>query len=322
MIENRSTIIYMTKQRKIIGSILVVLILVVGYEYVEKDSTLDIGDTYLFTCKDKKTIVATFYPKNDTEVSLDLSDGRSMKLPHVISASGARYANKDESIVFWNKGNTAFINEGTSTTYKECITREPNPLGSSTPSTVKGTVNDGLYGYANAEYGFTMRFPPEVRNQNSFSTFYILGNNWRVNPSQANQGKPVVSFVIKQIDQGSVATGKAYPLFFDAEVRVGVSTNVKLCYEKDAGYANQKVTDVNINGVMFKKFSFSDAAMMKYIQGESYRTIHDNKCYVLEQLKEGSNYRDPSMTAGLSDSTLNAYYNVGETIIKTFKFTK
>ena len=30
----------------------------------------------------------------------------------MMSGSGARYANKDESFVFWNKGNTAFITEG------------------------------------------------------------------------------------------------------------------------------------------------------------------------------------------------------------------
>jgi membrane-bound inhibitor of C-type lysozyme len=29
-----------------------------------------------------------------------------------MSGSGARYANADESFVFWNKGDTAFITEG------------------------------------------------------------------------------------------------------------------------------------------------------------------------------------------------------------------
>jgi len=38
-----------------------------------------------------------------------------------ISASGARYANTDESIVFWNKGDTAFIQEGDVTTYENCV---------------------------------------------------------------------------------------------------------------------------------------------------------------------------------------------------------
>ncbi len=43
-----------------------------------------------------------------------------MSLPQVLSGSGARYANFDESFVFWNKGDTAFITEGGKTTFKDC----------------------------------------------------------------------------------------------------------------------------------------------------------------------------------------------------------
>ncbi|MCX6702673.1 MAG: MliC family protein [Candidatus Wolfebacteria bacterium] len=62
-----------------------------------------------FKCDDKKSIFTIFYPKNDTRVDIILSDGRKMSVPRAISASGARYANADESFVFWNKGDTAFI---------------------------------------------------------------------------------------------------------------------------------------------------------------------------------------------------------------------
>jgi membrane-bound inhibitor of C-type lysozyme len=78
--------------------------------------------TAVFTCKDGKTIEATFYAD---AVDLKLSDGRSMKVPQAMSGSGARYANRDESFVFWNKGNTAFITEGKdgSETYTDCVTK-------------------------------------------------------------------------------------------------------------------------------------------------------------------------------------------------------
>jgi membrane-bound inhibitor of C-type lysozyme len=56
-------------------------------------------------------------------VRLALSDGRKVTLPQAMSGSGARYANADESIVFWNKGNTAFIEEKGKTTYEGCATR-------------------------------------------------------------------------------------------------------------------------------------------------------------------------------------------------------
>jgi membrane-bound inhibitor of C-type lysozyme len=62
-----------------------------------------------FKCADDKTIDAVFYPE---KVDLRLSDGRTMELPQTMSGSGARYAAADDSIVFWNKGDTAFITEG------------------------------------------------------------------------------------------------------------------------------------------------------------------------------------------------------------------
>jgi len=73
-----------------------------------------------FKCAEGKSINATFY---DDSVGLKLSDGRAMKLPQVISGSGARYANEDESFVFWNKGDTAFVTEGTDDkmTFKDCV---------------------------------------------------------------------------------------------------------------------------------------------------------------------------------------------------------
>ena len=74
-----------------------------------------------FKCEDGKSIAATFYAD---EVDLKLSDGRSMKVPQAMSGSGARYANKDETFVFWNKGDTAFVTEGKdeAMTYSDCVT--------------------------------------------------------------------------------------------------------------------------------------------------------------------------------------------------------
>lgn len=71
-----------------------------------------------FACANGTHIDARFI---DEAVELTLSDGRSETLPRAISASGARYANADESLVFWNKGDTAFIQEGDATTYRDCV---------------------------------------------------------------------------------------------------------------------------------------------------------------------------------------------------------
>lgn len=76
-----------------------------------------------FACSGGKSIDATFVKGPTSSVKLVLSDGRRLSLPHAMSGSGARYANRDESIVFWNKGDTAFIDEKGKTTYEGCATK-------------------------------------------------------------------------------------------------------------------------------------------------------------------------------------------------------
>lgn len=75
-----------------------------------------------FGCANDKTVYAKFYAH---KVDLDLSDGRKVTIPQIVSASGARYANTDESFVFWNKGDTATIEEksagGMLTTFESCV---------------------------------------------------------------------------------------------------------------------------------------------------------------------------------------------------------
>ena len=73
-----------------------------------------------YACADDKTIEATYFPD---KVDLILSDGRSISLPQAMSGSGIRYADADESFVFWSKGDTAFATEGdpNTPTFADCL---------------------------------------------------------------------------------------------------------------------------------------------------------------------------------------------------------
>lgn len=86
-----------------------------------------------YACAEGKAVEAKYFDKGvDVEVapgempvptgsvSIKLSDGRKMTLPQTISASGIRYANEDESIIFWSKGTSAFMMENDVETYSEC----------------------------------------------------------------------------------------------------------------------------------------------------------------------------------------------------------
>lgn len=71
-----------------------------------------------FNCEDGKTINAVFF---DDKVELTLSEGSSLLLLRALSGSGSRYTNTGETYIFWNKGDTAFLEEGSETTYNNCV---------------------------------------------------------------------------------------------------------------------------------------------------------------------------------------------------------
>ena len=73
-----------------------------------------------FACAEGRSIDATFIHTGASRVQLAFSDGRRMTLPQAVSADGGRYADKAESIVFWNKGQGAFFEENGRTTYADC----------------------------------------------------------------------------------------------------------------------------------------------------------------------------------------------------------
>lgn len=78
--------------------------------------------TAVFACPAGKSIRATFHLPADEAVELVLSDGRRLTLAHAPSASGARYADPADRLVFWSKGNTAFLEEDGRVTYRDCRT--------------------------------------------------------------------------------------------------------------------------------------------------------------------------------------------------------
>jgi hypothetical protein len=188
--------------------------------------------------------------------------------------------------------------------------------GTGTGSTNLGQV------YSNSTYNFTISFPKGLHAGN-YDNFHELNqNDWRFQASMQYRGTPVVAIPVIEVDHGGVATNQPYPLFYTAQVRVGVSTDTANCYVKNEGYTNQTITNVAIGGVTWKRFDYSDAATMKYIRGSDYRTIHNNKCYVIEQIENGSNYTDPTMKGGYTDAQLKAFYDQTTAIAKTFRFTK
>lgn len=129
------------KKRPIFIFLILVAIISIGAWYVNKKgdenlpgSQLTLISEVTYVCDNNKTIQAAFYegefipvepgepPIPSGEAKIVLSDGRSLDLPQTISASGVRYANSDESFIFWIKGENAMVLEGgAEKDFKGCV---------------------------------------------------------------------------------------------------------------------------------------------------------------------------------------------------------
>ncbi len=138
-----------------------------------------------YSCDAGKTIAATFYTGTSTSpvatntpltpngsVALALSDGRNMTLPQTISGSGTRFANANESVVFWSKGNTAFITEGTGSTsvqtFANCVAI----------SNLSGQESWNVF--ASPSLGYSIKYPSGFTATTSYS-YQALGPGKAIN---------------------------------------------------------------------------------------------------------------------------------------------
>ena len=128
----------MSKFTKIIEILCIIIVagavifLVLHYRKAPEATEQPIA-TALYSCNGNKIITAEYYqgdspkavegqpPVPTGSVKLAFGD-KNMTLAQTISADGARYANTDESFVFWSKGNGAMVLEiGEEKNYKGCI---------------------------------------------------------------------------------------------------------------------------------------------------------------------------------------------------------
>lgn len=128
-----------------------------------------------YQCADGHTVQAVFMtrgplpavvpgqpPVSNAYVSLNLDDALGVTLPQAISADGSRYANPDESLVFWSKGNGALVLEnGKESTYQNCIVVSEDP--GSLPSV-----------YLDATNNFTLRYKAGYTVDDTY-TYDLLG---------------------------------------------------------------------------------------------------------------------------------------------------
>ncbi|MBU0750309.1 MliC family protein [Patescibacteria group bacterium] len=135
----------LTELQKTIGSILILgivsaaIVLLLGFFPIDRAiaptgeaqgnaATQLVGETVTisYSCADDRSFVARIELKpeatyeNPGHAELLGSDGSTLLLTQAIAASGARYTNEDESIVYWIKGSGSFIQQNGETVYADC----------------------------------------------------------------------------------------------------------------------------------------------------------------------------------------------------------
>ena len=71
-----------------------------------------------FRCPDGQTVLAQFQLPEDQFVSVRFA-GRDLRLPHVLSGSGARYS--DGKTTFWNRGRSVLMEVDDKIVVQDCM---------------------------------------------------------------------------------------------------------------------------------------------------------------------------------------------------------
>lgn len=223
------------------------------------------GVENLFSCANEKTVLATF-SNNPDAVFIKLIDGRSFTLPRAISGSGARYANSDESLVFWNKGNTAFVTENGVDVYTSCVLIAPD--------------SGGLARYLTDSSGdFSVRYPADY-TLNAAYKYDGLG------PDKTIGG-------IKLTIASTTAEGTNLSSY-DTGVSIEKISDVKNCSASLFLYPDErlKVSTTTDGNVTYSVASTTGVGLGNYYEETVFAVADTNPCVAVRYLVHSTNIQN------------------------------
>lgn len=176
-------------------------------------------------------------------------------------------------------------------------------------------AREGFAIYTNGTYGFSLQYPQDAELSHTFTSSYHLGTTWRAAAGPETSGIPVLEIVPFSLTQEN-----AFPRYYTTMVRVGVSEQkeaVESCLSASDTAGEVALGSVTLGAKSWEAFSVESAGMMQYLQGVSYRTIHEDHCIALEKLRVGSSYRDEPSADDLSQERLDEAYAALDTIVQS-----
>jgi membrane-bound inhibitor of C-type lysozyme len=207
----------------------------------------------LYMCKENRAIEATYYESKATttivagqppvlkgSVKLLLSDTRTFDVPQTASASGVRYANPNESFVFWNKGNEVLVLEDDKEKmFMGCMLIAPAVTGVNLPAM-----------YVSTDTAFSVRLP-SIRS--STTDGYAIDETFK----NTRSPKLVIDGVKFTIPQArATSTNLSRDTYLSVENIPSTQACTANLFFEDAAPALQKTE----NGVAYSVATFSSAA--------------------------------------------------------------
>ena len=210
------------------------------------------------------------------------------------------------------------------------------PIAATTPSgctfaqqvskKIDVTTKNNISTYTNDDYDFKISYPSGLVASSTFRGGYFVSSDWRQdsNCGQSDQGllsgQQILSLIVNSIDKrDSGEDSNKY--FYTSELTIGASNStseVAHCFDSSNDIVDASSTQ-NINGVTFQKYELSPrAGMSQFASVTSYRTIHNNTCFVLEAIQSGGSL---SITNSLQN-VMEADAKKMDSIISNFTFTK
>lgn len=279
---------FMNTKKMFFGVVVLVLIIVAGfYAYNSRGNTSQSENqpiSVFYQCDGGKTISALIYPSQsnpnpvppDTlpkptgKAEVKLSDGRDLSINQTISADGVRYANTDESFIFWSKGNGALVLENNEQkSYIGCIKIADD----------SGNLPE-IYG--SGSNGFSIRYP----------SGYSLNDKYQYQAFGPDKTINGVSFTIpKKISEGTNLSDDSYISVEQIPQINNCSADIFLAN------SNAKAESVTDNSTEYSVASSTDAGLGNRYEEAVYALPYTNPCTAIRYFIHYGvieNY-DPSM---------------------------
>ena len=259
--------------KKISLSIVLILILIfIFYVYKTNDKKIpqSPSNTATYMCDGNKKLVTEYYKGEEVKqikdepptptgyIKLILENGAETILNQTISADGGRYANSDESFIFWDKGNGAMILENNQEkNYTGCIVIAKNSANQDLPQI-----------YANSKNNFSIRLGEGYKIDETYTQ--------KITASKISSG---IKFTIPE------ATASGTNLGNDTYISVEKIPNTNTCtadmFTNNPNVSTKSITE---NGTDYSFTSFKDAGAGNRYEESIYAIPNTNPCTAIRYL--------------------------------------